>query len=214
MKTINLNTILLLTLIGLAAWFLVGTFQNHTDSNIAYYQQQISNYQQQEKQLYDSLYQQRQLIDSLYAVKQKKDTVWLIKIKALQQLNLGGQYITLKEYLSTSCELVLPQRWYYVDGDTLLALSYPELMCINTSFVERDMYSDLLITTEEILNATNKEVTILDSLCAVKDSIITYKDSVIFDAENVQQELETKLNRQKWFTRGAIGAAIGILIFK
>jgi len=178
------------------------------------YDQEIQEQLGQIETLYDSLDMKQYTIDSLRKERNRIDTVWKIKISGLKQLSFSGQYEVLKSNLDTSCHMILGKKLYFYDGDTLLGLNQPELLCINESFYQRFYCEEGYAAVMDELMETNNMVEILRTISSRKDTVINNQDSVITFQQNSINKLSQNNKHLRWGIIGTGAALILTLIVK
>lgn len=204
--------ILLLT-ICFVGGYLIG-FDQHAPiiSNDEVLQQKIKEQESKIISLLDSIDFQKSVVDSLENVKQKRDTIWRTKIINLQSISITGQYEILSENLLRSCEISESDNWYILNDDTFKLFTLSELICINSTFYDRERIAELYDLTNEQL-ITQKEITNkLEKVITHKDTIINEQDSAI-NSKNIELEKLNKSNKSlKNWLKGIGITASGLLI--
>lgn len=178
------------------------------------YENTIAEQLGQIESLYDSLDQKQYTIDSLRNERNRIDTVWKIKISGLKQLSFSGQYEVLKSNLDTTCALILGKNLYFYEGDTLLGLNHPELLCINESFYQRFWCEEAYSATMDELMETNNMVGILREISSRKDTVINNQDSIITIQKQSLEQLSRNNKRLRWGIIGTGAAFVLTLILK
>jgi len=204
--------ILLLTICTVSGYLL--GFSKHAPiiSNDEVLEQKIQQQNDKIICLLDSIDYQKAVVDSLENIKQKRDTIWKTKIINLQNISISGQYEILSENLLRSCDIIESDNWYVLNGDTFKLFTLPELICINSTFYDRERVAELYyLTNEQLIN--QKEITYkLEKVITHKDTIINAQDSAI-TSKNIELESLTKSNKSlKNWLKGIGITASGLLI--
>jgi hypothetical protein len=218
MKKIFENSITLLNLSLIIVAFIIvinrGCSNPGTPCDTEEHEQEIQEQLGQIESLYDSLDMKQFTIDSLRKERNRIDTVWKIKISGLKQLSFSGQYEVLKENLDTSCHMILGKKLYFYEGDTLLGLNQPELLCINESFYQRFYCEEGYAAVMDELMETNNMVEILRTISSRKDMVINNQDSVITFQKQSIENLSRNNKHLRWGIIGTGAALILTLIVK
>lgn len=213
-KVINLILFFLLVFLIFFAGYLVRfcTEEMPVTGNSSQYLAEIETQRGKIECLQDSILLQKEAIDSLKQYKGKIDTLWKVKIVALKSLTLAGQYEVLSNNLSALCNLETVRNYYYLEGDTFCLFTSPELLCINTAFMERDMFEEELYATEDILAATEDVVSKQDEIIRRQDTILLQKDSICLIQQDSLRYMAKQLKNRSLWNKATTGAAIVSLI--
>ncbi len=172
-------------------------------------EEKIKQHLEQIQVLYDSIDRKQDTIDSLRNERNRIDTIWKTKIVALNELSFSGQYEVLKSNLDTTCHMILGKKLYFYEGDTLLGLNQPELLCINESFYHRYWCEEAYASAMDELMETNNLVDIWKSISSKKDTLISTQDSLIQNQSGIMSGLK---KQNKNLKRGLFGTGLALLL--
>ena len=111
------------------------------------------------------------------------------------------------------------QNVLFLEGDTVITLSLPQVRKINVVFYENKSLKQQVALCDSIIFYKNQEITDYKNVISSKDDVVKFQDELITEANKVidkqSKRLEKEKKKKKWyFTAGAIsGGVVGLIPF-